>query len=191
MKARLTNLFLFFLVLFFCGLVCKVRAADLATKCSEDFDKVVKCLNFVTAKEATPTKDCCTSISEIRDKNPECLCFFILQTRNGSEQIKNLGIQEARLLQLPTACSLKNASISNCPRLLGLSPTSPDAAIFTNASATITGPASTATPASSSETANVSNTGSRQLGPHLAGLLAVAIITIFIFALPAGLCHHL
>lgn len=115
MKARLTTLFLFFLVLFCCGLVCKVRAADLASKCSEDFDKVVKCLNFVTAKEATPTKDCCTSISEIRDKNPECLCFFILQTRNGSEQIKNLGIQEARLLQLPTACSLKNASISNCP----------------------------------------------------------------------------
>ncbi|KAJ6702218.1 BIFUNCTIONAL INHIBITOR/LIPID-TRANSFER PROTEIN/SEED STORAGE 2S ALBUMIN SUPERFAMILY PROTEIN-RELATED [Salix koriyanagi] len=48
-----------------------------------------------------------------------------------AQQIKNLGIQEAKMLQLPTACQLQNASLSFCPMLLGLSPGSSDAAIFT------------------------------------------------------------
>ncbi|KAJ6702219.1 hypothetical protein OIU74_013381 [Salix koriyanagi] len=34
-----------------------------------------------------------------------------------AQQIKNLGIQEAKMLQLPTACQLQNASLSFCPNL--------------------------------------------------------------------------
>ncbi|KAJ6307651.1 hypothetical protein OIU76_017448, partial [Salix suchowensis] len=56
---------------------------------------------------------------------------------------KNLGIQEAKMLQLPTACQLQNASLSFCPMLLGLSPGSSDAAIFTNVSTSATPAAST------------------------------------------------
>ncbi|KAF9597020.1 hypothetical protein IFM89_014885 [Coptis chinensis] len=43
-----------------------------------------------------------------------------------------MGLQEAKLLQLPTACNLINANISDCPKLLNLAPNSPDMGIFTN-----------------------------------------------------------
>uniref|UniRef100_A0A2N9HFQ5 Bifunctional inhibitor/plant lipid transfer protein/seed storage helical domain-containing protein n=1 Tax=Fagus sylvatica TaxID=28930 RepID=A0A2N9HFQ5_FAGSY len=169
-----------FLVLLLCGLVCKVSGANLAGQCTKDLNNVAACLSYATGKGNTPSKDCCTSVEGIRNTEPECLCYLIQQTHNGSTTIKSLGIQEARLLQLPTACNLKNASVSNCPKLLGLSPSSPDAAIFTNIS--------TATPStptsSSSEKVKDSNIGTR-LGPHLACLMAM-VIAIFLLAFPAG-----
>lgn len=84
-------------------------------QCGPDFQKVVVCLSYATGKAATPTKDCCDTVKSIKDSDPKCLCYIIQQTHKGNEQIKNMGIQEAKLLQLPSACSLKNASLSDCP----------------------------------------------------------------------------
>ncbi|KAF8040904.1 hypothetical protein BT93_B2968 [Corymbia citriodora subsp. variegata] len=119
------------------GAVAAAAAATtpVAQHCVGDFDKVTSCLDFVQGKEATPPKQCCGSVGEIRESDPACLCFFIEQIHNGSSpMIKSMNIQESRLLQLPSACNLKNSSISDCPKLLGIPPSSPDAAIFTNAS---------------------------------------------------------
>lgn len=123
-------------------------AADntLATKCASEFQKVTECLPFVTAKAETPSKVCCDSVTDIKDRDPACLCFFIEQIHNGSNSaLKSMGIQEARLLRLSSSCKLTNASISECPKLLNLDPKSPDAAIFTNTSIATTTP-STAAP---------------------------------------------
>lgn len=65
--------------------------------------------------------------------------------------------------------------------LLGLAPGSPDAAIFTNASTATPTPTSSS---SASEKTNDTNFGTR-LGPHLTGLMAMAI-AIFLLAFPAG-----
>ncbi|KAK2969309.1 hypothetical protein RJ640_030850 [Escallonia rubra] len=93
-----------------------VGAATLGESCSKVFEKVTTCLTFATGKAATPTKDCCSSVTEIRESDPACLCYIIQQIHNGSNpQIKSLGIQEARLVQLPSACKLANASLSDCP----------------------------------------------------------------------------
>ncbi|XP_061336929.1 non-specific lipid transfer protein GPI-anchored 1-like [Gastrolobium bilobum] len=107
---------------------------DLAAKCNQLVQNVIPCLNFATGNAAVPTKDCCDASSKIKDRDPECLCYLIQQTHKGSPEVKSMGIQETRLLQLPTACNMKNASTTHCPKLLGLSPNSPDAAIFMNAS---------------------------------------------------------
>ncbi|KAM3705997.1 hypothetical protein ACB098_03G119700 [Castanea mollissima] len=176
MKGQSNKMSLLFFVLL-CGLVCEVSGAGLAEKCSQEMTSVAQCLSFASGKAETPSKECCTSVKGMRDSDPECLCYMIQQTHNGSETIKSLGIQEAKLLQLPTACSLKNSSVSDCPKLLGLAPGSPDAAIFTNVST------ATPTPTSSSEKANDANFGTR-LGPHLTGLMAMAI-AIFLLAFPA------
>ena len=114
MKGQSHKMSLLFFVLL-CGLVCEVSGAGVAEKCSQQLSSVAQCLTFAQGKAETPTKECCTSVKGMRDSDPECLCFMIQQTHNGSEAIKNLGIQEARLLQLPTACSLKNSSVSDCP----------------------------------------------------------------------------
>ncbi|XP_050276194.1 non-specific lipid transfer protein GPI-anchored 1 [Quercus robur] len=181
MKGQSLKMSILFFVLL-CGLICEVSGAGVAEKCSQQLSNVAQCLSFASGKAETPTKECCTSVKGMRDSDPECLCFMIQQTHNGSEAIKNLGIQEARLLQLPTACNLKNSSISDCPKLLGLAPGSPDAAIFTNASTATPTPTSS----SSSEKANASDTNfGTRLGPHLTGLMAMAI-AIFLLAFPAG-----
>ncbi|KDP26810.1 hypothetical protein JCGZ_17968 [Jatropha curcas] len=157
-------------------LLSSVNGANLAEDCSADLQKVTPCLNYATGKANTPTKDCCGSVKELKESDPKCLCFMIQQTHNGSAQIKSLGIQETKLLQLPSACQLQNASISFCPKLLGLSPSSPDAAIFTNATAS-----SSSTPTSSTGTSTPEKSDDSSGTNHGSGPLAIAA-AIFIYS---------
>lgn len=99
---------------FFLLMLC-ANGADLAEKCNQVVQKVIPCLNFATGKAAVPTAECCDASEKIKESVPECLCYIIQQTHKGSPEVKSMGIQEAKLLQLPTACNLKNASITNCP----------------------------------------------------------------------------
>ena len=96
-------------------------ADDLAGKCGQMMQQLMPCLSFATAKAPAPSKECCDASSKIKDSTPECLCYIIQQIHKGSPEAKGLGIQEAKLIQLPAACELKNASISNCPSMFPLS----------------------------------------------------------------------
>ncbi|KAF7124153.1 hypothetical protein RHSIM_Rhsim12G0025400 [Rhododendron simsii] len=168
-------------------LASAAAAATLQEQCSSDFQKVVTCLAYATGKAAAPSKECCDSVTEIKGKDPVCLCYIIQQTHNGSEQIKSMGIQESRLIQLPTACKLTNASISDCPKLLNITSTSPDYSIFTNTSSatttpstetgtgTVTGTSSVTTPASSDGSSH---------GPQLMPLVAIAMAIFFFCGFP-------
>lgn len=93
----------------------RAEEENLKEECSNDFEKVVSCFAYATGKAAAPTEECCDSIEGIKESKPKCLCFFIQQTHNGNQQIKSLGIQEIKLLQLPSVCHLKNSSVSYCP----------------------------------------------------------------------------
>ncbi|KAG6539220.1 hypothetical protein ZIOFF_004375 [Zingiber officinale] len=106
--------------------------SSMQQKCGQEFTKVTSCLNYATAKADAPTAACCSAVTDIRNTDAACLCFIIQQTHSGSPAVKSLGLQFDRLLQLPDACHLVNSSVSNCPKLLKLSPNSPDYAIFTN-----------------------------------------------------------
>uniref|UniRef100_A0A803PHS9 Bifunctional inhibitor/plant lipid transfer protein/seed storage helical domain-containing protein n=1 Tax=Cannabis sativa TaxID=3483 RepID=A0A803PHS9_CANSA len=162
-------------------------AVSIPEKCGSDFQKLAVCLTYATGKAATPTKDCCDSVKGIKDSEPECLCFIMQQTHSGNDKIKSMGIQETKLIQLPSTCALKNASLAECPKLLGLAPNSPDAAIFTNANATSATPAASATPSttgtgsSQPQTSN-SDSSKTHLGPCIAVLLAMAMAAIGAFA---------
>ncbi|GFY99969.1 hypothetical protein Acr_13g0013690 [Actinidia rufa] len=121
---------------------------------------------------AMPSKECCGSVTEIKNSEPVCLCYIIQQTHNGSNQIKSMGIQEGKLLQLPTTCQLTNASVSYCPKLLNIPAGSPDASIFTNTNATSTTPQGPLT-----TTTGGDNIGSKH-SPNLAGLVAVTVAVL-------------
>ncbi|XP_073035762.1 non-specific lipid transfer protein GPI-anchored 1-like [Primulina eburnea] len=170
------------LVLLVLSMVVSAHAAaddTIATKCAPEFQKVTDCLPFVTAKADTPSKVCCNSVTEIKDRDPACLCFLIEQIHNGSNAaLKTLGIQEARLLQLSSSCKLTNASISECPKLLNLDPKSPEAAIFTNASIATTTP-SPSTPASSTTAGGGSSSGNWSKPQPVLMQLLVSILPIF------------
>ncbi|XP_057949590.1 non-specific lipid transfer protein GPI-anchored 1 [Malania oleifera] len=157
-------------------------SAGLQEQCSSAFEKVANCLGYTTGKAAAPTKECCTSVGEMRSSQPACLCFFILETHKGSPQIKQLGVQEAKLLELPSACKLVNASITDCPKQLNIPSTSPDYSIFTkNATSSAN---ATATPETSSPP---SSDGSKH-EPHLTGPVLISVAsTLLIYAFSEGL----
>ncbi|MBA0631224.1 hypothetical protein Godav_003238, partial [Gossypium davidsonii] len=96
-----------------------VTAADesgLANECSKDFQSVMTCLSFAQGKAASPSKECCNSVAGIKENKPKCLCYILQQTQtSGAQNLKSLGVQEDKLFQLPSACQLKNASVSDCP----------------------------------------------------------------------------
>ncbi|VVA20009.1 PREDICTED: non-specific [Prunus dulcis] len=154
--------------------------ATVAQKCSNQFQKVAVCLSYATGKAETPTKECCESVKGIKDSEPECLCYVMQQANSGSDEIKKMGIQVAKLLQLPTACSLKNASASDCPKLLGIPAGSPEAAIFNNTASTPTpsAPAGKSAPEKAGDSSGITKPG-----PHHAGLMATAVAIIF-FTIP-------
>ncbi|KAJ3681275.1 hypothetical protein LUZ60_015764 [Juncus effusus] len=105
--------------------------SSLQNKCANEIAKLTNCLDYSTGKTNVPSSQCCSSTTEIRKDDPVCLCYIIQQTHAGSENVKSLGIRFDRLISLPTDCKMANASVSNCPKLLNLSPSSPDYSIFT------------------------------------------------------------
>ncbi|CAL1413553.1 unnamed protein product [Linum trigynum] len=155
---------------------------NLATKCAKDFQSVMTCLGFAQGKQSSPSKECCASTKNTKDNEPECLCYIMQLTHNGSAQFRSLGVQENKLIQLPTACQLQNASLANCPRLLGLAPNSPDAAIFTNVSSA-TGTPTTSTPTTTA-TPLPGSGGFRGGAFFTAGSLGVAVV--FLYGLLVG-----
>ncbi|CAH8349805.1 unnamed protein product [Eruca vesicaria subsp. sativa] len=159
------------------------EGGPLLNECNQYFQSVTFCLDFASGKAPNPSKKCCDAIEGIKEKDPKCLCFVIQQAKSGGQAFKELGVQEAKLIQLPTSCQLHNASISNCPKLLGISPSSPDAAIFTSNATSTTTPAapggtSPATPATSTEKGGSSSIKDG----HAVMALAVALMTVSFFS---------
>ncbi|XP_057757851.1 non-specific lipid transfer protein GPI-anchored 1-like [Arachis stenosperma] len=163
---------------------------DLTQKCGQVVQKVIPCLNYATGKASTPSKECCEATTKIRESDPDCLCFIIQQTHHGNPESKSLGIQEDKLLHLPSLCNVKNANIADCPKLLGLSPSSPDAAIFKNASkATPAAPLSSQAPPLSStppKSQNQNDSYGVILRPPMTMELIMLAMAIVLIAIPTG-----
>ncbi|XP_039013185.1 non-specific lipid transfer protein GPI-anchored 1-like [Hibiscus syriacus] len=179
-------------VLFLCVAVMAADESELTTECSKDFQSVMTCLGFAQGKVATPTKECCSSVSGIKENKPKCLCYILQQTQSGAQSLKSLGVQEAKLFELPSACQLKNASVTYCPKLLGLSPNSPEAAIFTDSSSKATTKPSTPATSTGNPSSAVAKSDSKssgtKIGSHFVSstaALLVATAAVFFFASPA------
>ncbi|KAL5075940.1 hypothetical protein RYX36_014924 [Vicia faba] len=173
-------------VLAFTIVVCSNTAngaEDLAKTCGQVVSKVIPCLDFATGKAPAPKKECCDATKSIKDTDPECLCYIIQQTHKGSPESKSMGIQEDKLLQLPAVCGVK-ANISDCPKLLGLSPTSSDAAIFKNSSK-INPPSSAAS--STGTPTPPTPSGSHKLRPVMISDVMMVTLAFVLAAVPTGL----
>ncbi|KAI7751156.1 hypothetical protein M8C21_006766 [Ambrosia artemisiifolia] len=152
----------------------------LMKECSTKVDAVMPCLAFATGKEATPQPKCCDSVKEMKDSNPACLCFMILEIHNGTNpMLKTIKIQESRLLQLSSACKIANASISNCPKLLKLPADSPDAAIFTS-NATLSPPTSGGTSPSTTTTLPSGSHAVKYKAPGILRCIWVPLVMLLI-----------
>ena len=115
------------------------------SKCQADLGKLTDCMGYATGHEEVPSSTCCGDTAGTQMARPECLCYIIQQVHGGTHGVQQLGLRFDRLLALPAACKLPNANVSLCINLLHLTPSSPDYALFANASKTTP---SSATPAS-------------------------------------------
>ncbi|OVA09544.1 Bifunctional inhibitor/plant lipid transfer protein/seed storage helical domain [Macleaya cordata] len=157
-------------------------------QCTDQFAKVGTCLSYATGKAATPSDECCASVKDIREHKPVCLCYIILETHKGESSLKQMGLQEAKLLQLPNVCKLADTSVSHCPKLLNLSPSSPDNAIFTNSSSPATSTPTSPSSATPSTAKNDTSAGFVNGPPHLVGhTTIVVLVAVFVSLFPTGL----
>ncbi|XP_074570434.1 non-specific lipid transfer protein GPI-anchored 1-like [Curcuma longa] len=152
--------------------VVMVVAADdsMQQQCAQASSSLFPCIDYGDGSSKRPSSDCCTTVGDIRSSRPVCLCFVIQQTRNASSGFRTLGLRVDRLLMLPAACSLVNASVSNCPALLNLPRSSPDYSIFTNITQVTNNSSSDVSP---------SKAFMRQISPRLTFAVALILATFF------------
>ncbi|KAL4319192.1 hypothetical protein GQ457_18G022680 [Hibiscus cannabinus] len=169
------------------GLAAAADESGLANQCGKDFQSVMSCLNFAQGKADKPSTECCSAVSGVQEKEPKCLCYILQQSQtSGAQSLKSLGVQQAKLFQLPSACQLKNASVSNCPKLLGLAPNSPDAAIFTNSTSTKVTPAA---PTSASQNGDDKSGGAKLETAPFVGSVLLVVSAVFFSARPEGIAQ--
>ncbi|XP_068655996.1 non-specific lipid transfer protein GPI-anchored 1-like [Aristolochia californica] len=155
-------------------------SSSIQDQCADEMGKVTTCLQYASGKMAAPSGDCCTAVKDIRSKAPVCLCFVIQQVNDGSPTVKDLGLKVDKLLQMPADCKLPNASATDCPGLLGLSPTSPDYALFMGSNSTTNkaSPAGSGSSTSSPATQTLPSNG-YAIKPQLAVAISVPLAVAF------------
>ncbi|XP_074566031.1 non-specific lipid transfer protein GPI-anchored 1-like isoform X1 [Curcuma longa] len=114
-------------------------AADsLQQQCAQAASRLLPCIDYGNGQSERPSSQCCGAARDMRGTQPACLCFMIQQAHNTSSSLHSFGLRVDRLAALPGACNLANSSVSDCPRLLNISRSSPDYSIFTNITAGLT-----------------------------------------------------
>ncbi|PKA63804.1 putative GPI-anchored protein [Apostasia shenzhenica] len=132
-----TPVSLLFLLLILVAAVARAdnESSSVDQKCMTEAAKLTDCVGYASGQETAPTGACCGSVTEVKGTDPACLCRVIQHAHSGgSGGLSGFHLRLDRLLSLPKACALANSSVSNCPKLLNLPSSSPDYAIFTNAS---------------------------------------------------------
>ncbi|XP_020176614.1 non-specific lipid transfer protein GPI-anchored 13-like [Aegilops tauschii subsp. strangulata] len=108
-----------------------LAGADFASDskmCAEKLAVLATCLPVVdaTATARAPTPDCCSGLREVLGDSKKCLCVLIKDRDDPAIGIK---VNVTRAMDLPSACSVP-AVLSDCPKLLHISPDSKEAEIF-------------------------------------------------------------
>ncbi|KAJ3694164.1 hypothetical protein LUZ60_009644 [Juncus effusus] len=115
-------------------------------ECVNQMQEMATCLPYVSGQAIKPTPECCADTEKARASNPKCLCLLIKESTDPS---LGLPINTTLALHMPAMCN-SDAKVSNCPSILNLSPNSPDAKIFEDATTNSSSPASSSSNSSSS-----------------------------------------
>ncbi|TVU44528.1 hypothetical protein EJB05_03973 [Eragrostis curvula] len=102
-------------------------AADRA-ECADKLMGLATCVTYVQAKATArePTPDCCAGLKQVVTASKKCLCVLV---KDRNEPALGIQINVTRAMDLPDTCNFP-AIFSDCPKILNMSPDSPDAEIF-------------------------------------------------------------
>ncbi|KAL4192339.1 hypothetical protein AMTRI_Chr06g193860 [Amborella trichopoda] len=127
---------LFFTFIFFSLPSLSISASNDTAKCEAEVNNLMPCLPYTQKSDPSPTKECCTKLTDVEERSVLCLCYLLRLIVNGDRTVKSLNLDLTRTLQLPTVCKI-NANVTQCPKILNISPSSPEYAIFMNQSSVL------------------------------------------------------
>lgn len=80
------------------------------SNCMNVIISMSSCLNYVTGSSKTPSPSCCSSLANVVQTQPRCLCTVL----NGGGTQLGVNINNTLALQLPGACNVKTPPASRC-----------------------------------------------------------------------------
>ncbi|XP_055829674.1 non-specific lipid transfer protein GPI-anchored 5-like [Solanum dulcamara] len=78
--------------------------------CTNVLVSMSPCLNYITDSSSPQFSGCCTQLSTVVAKKPECLC----QVLNGGDSNLGLNINQTQALAFTTACKVQTPPASRC-----------------------------------------------------------------------------
>ncbi|PIN22564.1 hypothetical protein CDL12_04717 [Handroanthus impetiginosus] len=83
--------------------------------CTSVLITMASCLNYVTGSAPTPPSSCCSSLANVVQTQPRCLCMIV---NNGGNSL-GVNINQTRALQLPSVCKVQTPPASRCNAVNG------------------------------------------------------------------------
>lgn len=78
--------------------------------CTNALMGMSSCLNFITGNTSTPSSSCCSSLGNMVQSQPQCLC----QVLSGNGINLGISINRTLALTLPGACNVQTPPVSQC-----------------------------------------------------------------------------
>nr|XP_009791425.1 PREDICTED: non-specific lipid-transfer protein-like protein At2g13820 [Nicotiana sylvestris]XP_016503015.1 PREDICTED: non-specific lipid-transfer protein-like protein At2g13820 [Nicotiana tabacum] len=78
--------------------------------CTNVLVSMVPCMTYITWNSSPQFSGCCTQLSTVVDKKPECFC----QVLNGGDSNMGLNINQTQASALTTACKVQTPPASRC-----------------------------------------------------------------------------
>ncbi|KAI4364070.1 hypothetical protein MLD38_020209 [Melastoma candidum] len=157
------------LVLVFAILLIAYQGEAQLNGCTRVLMTLTPCLNYVSGNTSSPSSTCCSTLANVVQSQPQCLCLLL----NGAASSYGYNINQTLALELPGACNVQTPSVSQCNAAAPSSPptSSPPADSLDN---TPTTPATSSNPTVPSGSKTVPTTASD--GTKVKGLSAGSIL---------------
>ncbi|KAL3827974.1 hypothetical protein ACJIZ3_016776 [Penstemon smallii] len=92
-------------------LLTRARAQS---SCSSTVMSLSSCLNYITGNSTTPSQPCCTSLSNVVETQPQCLCPLLNNNGVGSSTL-GIAINQTLAMALPALCNVQTPrTLSQC-----------------------------------------------------------------------------
>ncbi|KAI4349487.1 hypothetical protein L6164_010070 [Bauhinia variegata] len=85
--------------------------AQAQSGCTRALTSMSSCLNYVTGSSSSPSASCCSSLSNVVQSSPQCLCSVL---NGGGSSSFGFTINQTLALSLPSACKVQTPPVSQC-----------------------------------------------------------------------------
>ncbi|GER55368.1 nonspecific lipid-transfer protein [Striga asiatica] len=160
------------------------RGAFAQSSCASTLFSLYSCMNYVTGNTSSPTPSCCSSLSNVVDTQPQCLCPLV----NGGGSSFGFSINQTLAMALPAVCNVQTPPLSRCNGGVEGPTSAPGPSPLSSPTDGSTEPADT--PSTNSDPSMPSGGGSRTVPAtnastsnrsYAASLIQLTVLALFIY----------